>query len=43
LVLEAMKMEIEVVAPAAGRIASVVQKEGAQVHAGQRLLILEKL
>jgi urea carboxylase len=43
LVLEAMKMEIEVVAPAAGRVASVVQKEGAQVYAGQRLLILEKL
>lgn len=42
LILEAMKMEIEVVAPAAGIIASLVQKEGAQVHAGQRLLILEK-
>lgn len=41
LVLEAMKMEIEVVAPAAGIISSLVQKEGAQVHAGQRLLILE--
>ncbi|MCG6202147.1 urea carboxylase [Psychromonas antarctica] len=43
LVLEAMKMEIEVVAPAAGKIVSVVQKEGSQVHAGQRLMILEKL
>ncbi|MBU2924498.1 urea carboxylase [Colwellia sp. 1_MG-2023] len=42
LILEAMKMEIEVVAPAAGTVASLVQKEGAQVHAGQRLLILEK-
>ena len=42
LVLEAMKMEIEVVAPAAGTVSSLVQKEGAQVHAGQRLLILEK-
>jgi len=42
LVLEAMKMEIEVVSPSAGIIVSVVQKEGAQVHAGQRLLILEK-
>lgn len=41
LILEAMKMEIEVVAPAAGTVASLVQKEGAQVHAGQRLLILE--
>ncbi|GLS89882.1 urea carboxylase [Psychromonas marina] len=42
LVLEAMKMEIEVVSPSAGIVAGVVQKEGAQVHAGQRLLILEK-
>jgi len=41
LILEAMKMEIEVVAPAAGTVASLVQKEGAQVHAGQRLLIME--
>ncbi|RBW43438.1 urea carboxylase [Psychromonas sp. B3M02] len=43
LILEAMKMEIEVVAPADGKVASIVQKEGAQVHAGQRLMILEKL
>jgi len=42
LILEAMKMEIEVVSPAAGIVNSLVQKEGAQVHAGQRLLILEK-
>ena len=42
LILEAMKMEIEVVSPAAGVVTSLVQKEGAQVHAGQRLLILEK-
>jgi urea carboxylase len=41
LVLEAMKMEIEVVSPATGTVADIVQKEGAQVHAGQRLLILE--
>jgi urea carboxylase len=43
LILEAMKMEIEVVAPAAGVVESIVQKEGAQVHAGQRLLILEQV
>jgi len=43
LILEAMKMEIEVVAPADGKVVSVVQKEGAQVHAGQRLMILEKV
>jgi urea carboxylase len=43
LVLEAMKMEIEVVAPADGKVVSVVQKEGSQVHAGQRLMILEKV
>lgn len=43
LILEAMKMEIEVVAPADGKVVSVVQKEGSQVHAGQRLMILEKV
>jgi len=43
LILEAMKMEIEVVSPAAGKVVSVVQKQGSQVHAGQRLMILEKL
>ena len=42
LILEAMKMEIEVVSPAPGIVNSLLQKEGAQVHAGQRLLILEK-
>ena len=42
LILEAMKMEIEVVSPAAGVVSSIVQKEGAQVHAGQRLLVLEQ-
>jgi urea carboxylase len=42
LILEAMKMEIEVVSPAAGTVFSIVQKEGAQVHAGQRLLVLEQ-
>lgn len=42
IILEAMKMEIEVVAPDAGIVSSIVQKEGSQVYAGQRLLILEK-
>ncbi len=42
LILEAMKMEIEVVAPATGIVSAIVQKEGAQVHAGQRLLVLEQ-
>ncbi|MBW8191060.1 urea carboxylase [Neiella marina] len=40
MILEAMKMELEVTAPAAGVIASISQQSGAQVHAGQRLMVL---
>lgn len=40
LVLEAMKMENEIVAPEDGTVASVDVREGAQVEAGARLMTL---
>ena len=41
LVLESMKMEIEVTASEAGTIRKILQVEGSQVAAGQRLLVME--
>lgn len=41
VVLESMKMEIEVTALEAGTIQSIVKPEGSQVSAGQRLIIME--
>ncbi len=41
LVLESMKMEIEVVATDAGLIKSILKDEGNQVSAGQRLIVME--
>ncbi len=41
VVLESMKMEIEVTTAEAGTIKSIVKPEGSQVTAGQRLIILE--
>lgn len=43
MILEAMKMELEVVAPESGVVSQICQQSGAQVHAGQRLLVLETL
>ncbi|SER20227.1 urea carboxylase [Amphritea atlantica] len=43
MVLEAMKMELEVTAPEAGVITSVCQASGSQVHAGQRLMVINTL
>lgn len=40
LVMEAMKMEMEVPAPGAGRVASVLVKENDVVQAGQVLVTL---
>ncbi len=40
LVLESMKMEIEVQAPEAGVVTSIAVNAGAQVQAGQRLMVL---
>ena len=41
LILESMKMEIELCAAEAGTIKSILKAEGSQVAAGQRLLIME--
>ena len=41
-ILESMKMEIEVTAPAGGTVYAISRSEGQQVSAGQSLLILEE-
>lgn len=41
MVIESMKMEIEVLAPVTGRVVGIVRGAGQQVRAGQRLLVLE--
>jgi urea carboxylase len=41
MILEAMKMEILVTAPQAGKVASLSRKPGSQVGMGDRLLVLE--
>ncbi len=40
MILEAMKMELEVTATESGMVTKLCQASGAQVHAGQRLLVL---
>jgi urea carboxylase len=40
LIIESMKMEIEVLAPHAGVVINVCREAGQQVRAGQRLLVL---
>jgi len=40
MILEAMKMELEVTATESGMVTKLCQQSGAQVHAGQRLLVL---
>jgi len=42
MILESMKMEIEVVAPHGGVVYAVNRSEGSQVSAGQALLVLEE-
>jgi urea carboxylase len=42
LILESMKMEFTVIAPAAGKVKSVLAKEGMLVTGGQTLLYLEE-
>ena len=42
LVLESMKMEIEVLAPHDGRVYAISKTEGSMVTAGQTLLVLER-
>lgn len=41
LILESMKMEIEVVAIESGTVKSISKEEGSQVSAGQRLIVME--
>jgi acetyl-CoA carboxylase biotin carboxyl carrier protein len=41
VILESMKMEMPVEAPAAGRVASVIVKEGQAVEEGDVLVTLE--
>ncbi len=42
VIIESMKMEIEVVTPISGTVETVVKSEGSQVGVGQRLLIVEE-
>ncbi len=41
LVLESMKMEINISAPCAGTVTQILKTEGARVQAGQTLIVLE--
>jgi urea carboxylase len=41
VIVESMKMEINVVAPADGRVHRLLCREGGQVSAGQALLVIE--
>jgi len=42
LVLESMKMEINITAPCAGKVLQVLKAEGARVQAGQTLVVIEE-
>jgi len=42
VILESMKMEIEMTAPHAGTVYAINRNEGQQVNAGQPLLILQE-
>ena len=42
MILESMKMEIEVIAPEAGRVSKLCRQQGQQVSPGQPLLIIEQ-
>lgn len=42
LVLESMKMEINITAPCAGKVTQVLKAEGARVQAGQTLVVMEE-
>ncbi len=42
MILEAMKMELEVVAPCSGQIAYLCSEQGAQVTAGQPLMVINE-
>lgn len=42
LVLESMKMEINITAPCAGKVTQILKNEGMRVQAGQTLVVLEE-
>jgi len=42
VILESMKMEIQITAPSKGKIMAIIKTEGSQVKSGQSLLILEE-
>ena len=42
MVLEAMKMELDVVAPCDGQISQLCSEQGAQVKAGQPLMVIDE-
>lgn len=42
LVLESMKMEINITAPCAGKVTQILKTEGMRVQAGQTLVVLEE-
>jgi urea carboxylase len=42
VILESMKMEIEITAPHAGTVYAINRVAGSQVNAGQALLIIEE-
>ena len=42
LVLESMKMEINITAPSAGKVTQILKTEGMRVQAGQTLVVLEE-
>ncbi len=41
IIVESMKMEIEIVAPESGKVKQILVNQGDQIHAGQPLLIVE--
>lgn len=43
LILESMKMEINIAAPCAGKITHLVKADGARVQAGQTLIVMEEI
>ena len=43
LVLESMKMEINITAPCAGKVTQILKTEGMRVQAGQTLVVLEEM
>ena len=40
-VLESMKMEIEIYAPATGKVVALSRQEGQQINAGQAIMVLD--